>query len=363
MYKKQQLYNELRVSTGNFMATSNINKLLIRNINAISATTPLFVNITNDGFIAEYLTHHPIANITCYHTNFADYKLSQAVESKQVSSHFCVEYKAQVKHDLVIINFPKSKAEFGFTLAMLAESMAEDACVIMVGENKGGIKSADKLSKGYLSFCNKVDAARHCLLYVGQFKPALPTFELEKFYKYYSVSVGDNSLKIAALPGVFSQNGLDIGTEVLLENLPQVITGKVLDFGCGAGVIAACIGKTSSKTKLTLVDVSALALQSAKKTLALNELNGECIASDSLSDVKARYDFVISNPPFHQGVKTHYAATEQFLTQIKQYLTAQGCITIVANSFLKYPPIMEKAIGTTKTLVIKKGFAIYQCFT
>ena len=137
----------------------------------------------------------------------------------------------------------------------------------------------------------------------------------------------------------------------------------MLDFGCGAGVIAACIGKLFPDTKLTLVDVSALALQSAKTTLALNELSGECLASDSLSDVKERYDFVISNPPFHQGVKTHYAATEQFLTKIKQHLSTHGCITIVANSFLKYPPIMEKAIGETKTLAIKKGFAIYQCFT
>ncbi len=345
------------------MATSNINQLLIRNIDGISATTPLFVNITNDGFIVEYLTHHAMANITCYHTNFADFKLSQAVKSKQVTSHFCVQYKAQVKHDLVIINFPKSKAEFGFTLAMLAESMTEDATVIIVGENKSGIKSADKLGKSYLNFCNKVDAARHCLLYVGRFQADLAKFNIEEFYQYYSVAVGNKQLKIAALPGVFSQNGLDVGTEVLLEHLPQVIKGNVLDFGCGAGVIAACIGKIFPQTKLTLVDVSALALASAKKTLALNELSGDCIASDSLSNVKARYDFVISNPPFHQGVKTHYVATEEFLTKIKQHLTAQGCITIVANSFLKYPPIMEKAIGATKTLAIKKGFAIYQCFT
>jgi 16S rRNA (guanine1207-N2)-methyltransferase len=75
-----------------------------------------------------------------------------------------------------------------------------------------------------------------------------------------------------------------------------------------------------------------------------------------------RYDFVISNPPFHQGVKTHYGATEQFLAEIKQHLTSKACITIVANSFLKYLPIMEKAIGKTKTLAIKQGFAVYQCY-
>lgn len=343
------------------MAISNINQLLIRNINDISAATPLFVNIVDDGFIAQYLAQHTTANLTCYHTNFADYKLSQAVKSERITSHFCVEYQAQIKHDLVIINFPKSKAEFGFTLAMLAESMTEDATVIIVGENKSGIKSADKLGKDYLSFCHKVDAARHCLLYIGKFQAELPAFNIDEFYKYYQLAVDGIELKIAALPGVFSQNGLDTGTEVLLENLPDNIKGKVLDFGCGAGVIASYIGTAFPDTKLTLVDVSALALQSAQKTLSLNHLSGECLASNSLSHVQDSYDFVISNPPFHQGIKTHYAATEQFLTKIKQHLTMHGCITIVANSFLKYPPIMEKAIGSTKTVVVKKGFAIYQC--
>jgi len=344
------------------MAISNINQLLIRNLEALTATRPLLVNIADDGFIAQYLSQHSTANIDSYHTNFAEYTHCQQLKNVRLRAHFGVEYVAKNKHDMAIIHFPKSKAEFSFTLAMLADSMTDDATIVIVGENKGGVKSADKLGADYLAYCNKVDSARHCLMFIGEFKPALPRFELEKFYKYYPIQVQEKTLKIAALPGVFSQNALDTGTEILLAHLPDVINGKVLDFGCGAGVIAAYIGTVHPQTKLTLVDVSALALHSARTTLSLNQLSGEYIASNSLSDVKERYDFVISNPPFHQGVKTNYAATEQFLTEIKQNLTAKACVTIVANSFLKYLPIMEKAIGKTKTLAIKKGFAVYQCY-
>lgn len=343
------------------MAISNINQLLIRNIEALAATRPLLVNIADDGFLTQYLDQHTTAIIDSYHTNYAEYQIVQRLNNTRIQSHFCVQYSTKAKHDLAIIHFPKSKAEFSFTLAMLAESMTEDATIIMVGENKGGIKSAAKLSAEYLDFCNKADAARHCLMYIGKFKPSLPRFDLEKFYKYYPVNVHEKTLTIAALPGVFSQNSLDIGTEVLLAHLPKVMTGKVLDFGCGAGIIAAYVGTIHPTSKLSLVDVSALALHSAQTTLTLNQLTGECIASDSLSNVQERYDFVISNPPFHQGVKTHYKATENFLGQIKQNLSKKGCITIVANSFLKYAPIMEQAIGTTKTLSIEKGFAVYQC--
>ncbi len=344
------------------MAISNINQLLIRNIDELAALRPLLVNIADDGFINQYLAKNANACIDSYHTNYAEYNLCQTLKNSRVTSHFCVEYVAKVKHDLAIIQFPKSKAEFSFSLAMLAESMATDATIIIVGENKGGIKSADKLAKDFFDYCNKADSARHCLMYIGKFKTTIPPFDLQDFYKYYQLQVQDKTIEVAALPGVFSQNALDKGTEVLLDYLPENITGKVLDFGCGAGVIAAYIGIIYPQTKLSLVDVSALALHSAETTLRLNNLSGKYIASNSLSNIHEQYDFVISNPPFHQGVKTHYAATEQFLGKIKQHLTSTGSITVVANSFLKYLPIMESAIGKTKTLAIKKGFAVYQCY-
>jgi 16S rRNA (guanine1207-N2)-methyltransferase len=344
------------------MTTSNINQLLMRNIEALAAARPLLVNIADDGFIAQYLSQHSAANIDSYHTNYAEYKTCQQLNNARVHSHFGVEYVAKSKHDMAIIHFPKSKAEFSFTLAMLAESMTDKATIVIVGENKGGVKSAEKLGIDYLEYCNKVDSARHCLMFIGEYKPTTPRFELQKFYKYYQIQVQEKTLEIAALPGVFSQNALDTGTEILLAHLPDIMAGKILDFGCGAGVIAAYIGTVYPQTKLTLVDVSALALHSAQTTLTLNQLTGQYIASNSLSNVQERYDFVISNPPFHQGIKTNYAATEQFLSNIKQNLTPKGCITIVANSFLKYLPIMEKTIGKTKTLTIKKGFAVYQCY-
>lgn len=343
------------------MAISNINQLLIRNIEALAATQPLLVNIADDGFIAQYLALHTLATIDSYHTNYAEYKTTERINSPRVRSHFCVEYVAATKHDMAIIHFPKSKAEFSFILAMLAESMTEDATIVIIGENKGGVKSADKLAKDYLEYCHKADSARHCLLYIGKYNASIPPFDLQSFYTYYQVQVQEKTLKIAALPGVFSQKSLDTGTEILLANLPETMSGSVLDFGCGAGVIAAYIGTVYPQSKLSLVDVSALALHSAQTTLSLNQLSAEYIASDSLSNVKQQYNFVVSNPPFHQGVKTHYGATELFLAEIKQHLSSKGCITIVANSFLKYLPIMEKSIGKTKTLTIKKGFAIYQC--
>ncbi len=58
--------------------------------------------------------------------------------------------------------------------------------------------------------------------------------------------------------------------------------------------------------------MSALAIRSAEETLTLNNLSGNVFPSNSLSMVKDHYQHIVSNPPFHQGTKTNYQATEEF---------------------------------------------------
>jgi 16S rRNA (guanine1207-N2)-methyltransferase len=66
---------------GNLMATSNINQLLMRNIDGLSATRPLLVNIEDHGFITQYLNHYSKASIDSYHTNYAQYKAYQQLNN------------------------------------------------------------------------------------------------------------------------------------------------------------------------------------------------------------------------------------------------------------------------------------------
>jgi|GEM_PF-12282 len=347
-------------------ALSNISQILLRNNELLSANTPLFINLMNDGFIEQYLANNPNANISCYNTNYIDYIAIKAVaieakQKKQVTSSFTSEYKSNVKHDLVIINFPKSKDELAFTLAMIAPYLLTEAKIIFVGEKKSGVQSTPKLSQHFLVNCQKIDAARHCLLFAGIIKEEVlnEIFKLDDWFKRYQITVNDIELTIASLPGVFSQKKLDVGTALLLNNLPTAMQGKVLDFGCGAGVISCFIGKKFPQTQLSLLDVSALALESAKKTLELNSLSGDVFASNSLSKVTGKFQHIVSNPPFHQGTKTSYQATEDFLKGIKAHISAQGNITVVANSFLSYKAMMSQHIGRTSTVANQHGFCIY----
>jgi 16S rRNA (guanine1207-N2)-methyltransferase len=276
---------------------TNISQVLLRNDDLLDAKTPLLINLTADGFIGDYLALYPESKISCLNTHFEHFQALKKHHSTHVDCHFTSSYQTEIKHDLVIIAFPKSKAELAFTLAMINPFLTINAQILFIGDNKGGVKSTPKLTHNFLSSCNKVDSARHCVLFLGQFNNQTKAFNIEDWYQIYQISLADINLKIASLPGVFSQDGLDVGTKLLLENLPP-LAGKTLDFGCGAGVISCFIGKKYPNCQLSLLDVSALAITSAKKTLAINNLTGKVFPSNSLEEIGIeKYNHIVSNPP------------------------------------------------------------------
>ena len=347
------------------MSLTNPSQVLLRNAELLTAKSPLFINMPEDGFIDAYLGLNQQAKISCYNTNYSDYmalKSKHQTKTPSINNLFSSTYQSKIKHDLVILLFPKSKAELAFTLATIAPYLAENSKVLLVGEKKGGIQSTPKLTQHFLNNCQKVDTARHCWLFAGivQNEQLSKVFNLVDWFKKYEITIGNIKLTITSLPGVFSQQKLDVGTSLLLQNLPENIKGEILDFGCGAGVISCFIGKKHPDSILSLLDVSALALTSAEKTLSLNGLQATVFPSNSLDNVEGKYRYVVSNPPFHQGVNTHYQATEDFLSGINKYMKNKGIVTIVANSFLRYQSIMQQHIGNTETRIKAQGFTVYQ---
>lgn len=332
---------------------------MLRNIELLSAQCPLWVNIDADDVIKQYQAYYPASVVHTYHTHFGEYLYYKNQESAHLIPFFGAVYRSDTIHDAIILKFPKSKAELAYTLTMLKPYSHADTKVFVVGENKGGIKTLPKQSQYLLTHLQKVDSARHCLLFASLFAENITKFNLDEWFEYYTHQTQEGTIKVAALPGVFSQKKLDKGTEVLLKNLPKNLTDSVLDFGCGAGIISAYIGKYYQNIQLTLVDVNALALASSEKTLSINNLDGKVYASDALSHIQGTFNHIVSNPPFHQGIKTHYAATESFLSNIKENMCAGGEITLVANSFLKYQPIMQQAIGKTAVIVKENEFTVY----
>ena len=100
----------------------------------------------------------------------------------------------------------------------------------------------------------------------------------------------------------------------------------------------------------------------AKETLKQNNLTATVVASDMFSDIQGKFDFIISNPPFHAGLNTHYEATERFLRQAAGYLKKEGQILLVANKFLRYEPILAEVFRSVSIIRENNRFKIIKAF-
>ena len=241
--------------------------------------------------------------------------------------------------------------------------LEQGAGIILVGEKKCGIKSAGTLLTPYSSQVNSIDSARHCSILYAQLDQTVKAFTQEELIKTYPISINNTELQICSLPGVFSYGELDKGSELLLQNLPEKISGSVLDFGCGAGVIACYLLKRHPQLEIDLIDINVYALASAKLSLVENGFSANVFPSNVFSEVTNRYNLLISNPPFHSGQKTDYDAAENFIKQAPEYLHSKGVFSIVANKFLKYEPLLCTAFSALHKNQENTKFKVLTCIT
>ncbi len=295
-------------------------------------------------------------SLTVFTTDYCYYRSQQAALGEAIL--FDHQLGGAPRFDALLLLMPKAKAEAQYLLAMMTPLLEAGADLFLAGENRGGINGADKLLAPYGDKPIKRDSARRCSLYHGELcKPVAP-FDLDSWFGRYQCKAGDTELTVLALPGVFSAAELDLGTQMLLATVPAM-KGSLLDFGCGAGVIGSVLAKRNPGLKVIMVDINALALESSRRTLAINDLQGEVHASDVYSDITGSFDQIVSNPPFHAGLKTFYAATETFLAKAPEFLRPHGSLTIVANAFLRYQPILEAHFKRTEVSNSDAKFKVY----
>lgn len=256
----------------------------------------------------------------------------------------------QQSFDWIILSLPRQKALLQMLLDCAKGLLAPGGTIWLGGENKAGIKSADKLLKKHFGHVRKLDNARHCTLYEAGEPNIDKPFDSAEYLEVWTAQVctkpsAGKVLEIASYPGVFAHGHLDAGSSLLLDSLAdQYIEGSVLDFGCGSGVIGASVAtqhEAQHAARVTFLDTSALALHACEETLSRNNLKGALLASDGLASVETRYDLILSNPPIHSGLKTDNHLSMQLLASVEKHLQPNGRLVIVANRHLPY----EKWLG------------------
>ncbi len=161
--------------------------------------------------------------------------------------------------------------------------------------------------------------------------------------------------------GVFSKDGLDFGSRLLLESIPlEEVGGKILDMGCGYGVFGIVLAKILL-VKVDMVDVNLRALHLSKRNAKLNDVTNlvSIFESNCYQNISTKYSTIITNPPIRAGKKIVY----DIVMNARDHLEDGGNLFLVIRKEQGAKSLivdLEK-VYTVKVLEKKKGFFIIQC--
>ena len=336
-------------------------EVIIRQIDFLKGSI-LLAGCSADDLINQ-LKHHPsITQVNAWLWLNDDYQLLHAQHPKQCT--FAITPPDQ-KYDQVVVFLPKSKELTQYLLYQATQHIHPNGQILLVGEKKTGIERASK-QLSQLGKTLKLDSARHCQLWLCHDIEQPKEKPLQQWLNQYQVNVEniDQTIEVVTLPGVFSHGRLDQGSALLVEHLSNLPKGDLLDFGCGAGVIGTLLKKIYPKQTVYFLDIDAFALESTRLTLQANDItlddSVQLIAGRGVVDAPINLAAIISNPPFHQGVRTHYKASEDLLTHSIKHLKPGGELRIVANNFLRYSHLIEQQFKFCNTIAQRHGFNVYQ---
>lgn len=263
--------------------------------------------------------------------------------------------------ETIILFLPREKERLVMMLHALSSQIPKKTRLWLIGENKAGIKSAGRYLKQFFRQVHKLDTARHCALFEALDAKQEKPFEFSSYLYSWSLGAGEKPISVVSLPGVFAHGRLDNGSRLLLDSLSKLKPGgKILDFACGSGLLGCALLSGSAGLELTLLDVSALAMESSRLTLEKNGLEATLLPSDGLSELRGHYDWIISNPPFHRGISNDLQIAAAFFSAAGTFLAKNGRIVIVCNRHLPYKRWLQEYFEQVAKLDENAEFLIIQ---
>lgn len=157
-------------------------------------------------------------------------------------------------------------------------------------------------------------------------------------------------LKFYSDLGVFSKDRVDRGTDILLNTL-ELEGPKILDLGCGIGIIGVALASRDKKLEVVSTDVNERALNLAKENYELNGIkNFEVFLSDGYENIKGKFDMITLNPPIRAGK----VIVDKLVLGAVNYLKEEAYLWIVIRKSQGAPSLVKRMKEVYKEVEIVK---------
>ncbi|WP_327365594.1 methyltransferase [Streptomyces sp. NBC_01217] len=267
--------------------------------------------------------------------------------------------------DVLLVRVPKSLALLEDQLHRLAPAVHAGTVVIGTGMVKEIHTSTLKLFERIIGPTRTSLAVKKARLIFCTPDPALPRTPSPWPYRYeLPESVGPVSGRtVTNHAGIFCAERLDIGTRFFLGHLPaRSGPDRVLDLGCGNGVVGLSAALANPEATVTFIDESYQAVASAEETFRANtgpDAKAEFVVGDGPAQLPpASVDLVLNNPPFHSHQATTDATARTMFHGARTVLRQGGELWVVGNRHLGYHTQLRRIFGNCTTVAGDPKFVV-----
>lgn len=256
--------------------------------------------------------------------------------------------------DSIMIYAPPGVLERRYTLAVALKALKPGGRLdVMAPKDKGG----SRLKKELEAFGAEVGESakahhRRCVVIKGDGLTGLDA----------AIDAGAPrivpGLDAWSQPGVFAWDRIDPGSALLAHTLPA-LKGAGADLGCGYGALATVVLRSSAVTALRLYDLDRRAVEAARRNV------DDSRAVIEQADVRTLptngdLDFIVTNPPFHDGGAEDKRLGRTFIRQAAGMLKKGGTLWLVANRHLPYEAELNEAFKRVRMVADTGGYKVFE---
>ncbi|MFN7149079.1 MAG: methyltransferase [Microthrixaceae bacterium] len=266
---------------------------------------------------------------------------------------------------LLVVRPTRSLVLLEHLLRLVRPQLSEDTVIVGAAMTKHLHTSTLEVFERLLGPTTTSRAHRRARVIESRFDP---TLELGPWEWPRTFTLEPGPIHVATMPGVFAGEKLDHGTSLLLEHLPETDgPTRIVDLGCGNGVLGTIAALENRDASVTFVDDSAMAVAATRATVASAGLDdARVVHGNALSDWPAdeaplapgSVDLVLNNPPFHDNNAVGDAIAWQMFSDGYDALAPGGEFWCVGNRHLAYHAKLKRRFGNCEVVASSPKFVV-----